>query len=92
MKIEDKYPDAYFEHFIAMFNENLTEEALKNHLSLAKAMEGIGYIERLKEELQLMELNNDQKYAIELAREKGAGDFTENHIKMLIRESTFMIR
>ena len=92
MKIEDKYPDAYFEHFIAMFNENLTEEALKNHLSLAKAMEGIEYIESLKEELQLMELTNDQKYAIELAREKGVEDFAENHIQFLIRESDLMIK
>lgn len=91
-KMEEKYPDEYFEHFIAMFNQNLTEETLKNHLSLAKAMEGIDYIIGLKEELQLMELNNDQKYFIELAKEKGVEDFAEKHFEILINEATLILK
>jgi hypothetical protein len=91
-KMKEKYPDEYFEHFIAMFNEILSEETLKNHLSLAKAMEGIDYIIGLKEELQLMELNNDQKYFIELAKEKGVENFAEKHFKILINEATLILK
>lgn len=89
MKAE--YPDEYFEHFMAMFNEQLTEDPLKNHLQFANSIEGIEYIEGLLKEFQIMKLNNDQNYFIELATEKGVNGFNENHIELLIRESNLMV-
>jgi len=89
--MEEKYPEQYFEHFMAIFNENLTEEALKDHLGLANAMEGLEYIKGLKEELQLIKLNNDQQHFIKKVREDGVKNFTEHHFEILINEATLMI-
>lgn len=89
--MEEKYPEQYFEHFMVMFNENLTEKALKDHLGLANAMEGLEYIKGLKEELQLIILNNDQQHVIKMVRENGVESFTEQHFETLINEAILMI-
>lgn len=92
--IKEEYSEYYFVHFMAMFNEQLTEEALKKHLHLANSIEGIEYIENMIQELKKIKSNNDQDYFIKFIRsvtDIELTGFNENHIEFLIKEGQLML-
>ena len=88
MNLADKYPEAYLEHFIAMFNGPVSEAALVNHIDLAKSMEGTEYLEGLLSELKTMREDVDEEAFINIAREYELRDFQEQHLQFLLDELT----
>ena len=86
MNLEDKYPEAYFDHYMAMFNGALSNEALRSHISLAESMEGLEYLEGLLAELKMMKQYGDQEAFMNLAIAHEVRGFEEQHLQFLFDE------
>ena len=91
MKIEEKYPEAYLEHFIAMYDGELTRASFREHAALAMSMEGKEYLVGLVEEIVLIEKNKDEKHFVNYAKEMEQIQFSENHIKEMKAEIILLL-
>ena len=62
MTLSEKYPNGYFDHFLAMFisiNTSFNEKQTLKQVELYKVMEGDKEFSNLKNELLLILKNND---------------------------------
>lgn len=69
MKLQDKYPDNCFEHFLAMFNEEPNKETIKQFIKMAVDFEGVKYLKNVLSEMKQAETDNDWQLFINLSLE-----------------------
>ncbi len=79
----NKYPERFLEHFLAMFNADLTQQEIINHVSLTNAMESIDYLKDLKEEMALIINNEDQAPFVAKMIDKGYESFDKEWIDFI---------
>lgn len=91
-EIDEKYPESFFDHFLAMFNNTLNEEEIENHINIASAFEGIGYVRDLKKEIKLILKNGDEGYFISKMQQKGYDNFNKDTIQLIVKISKDFIQ
>lgn len=91
MTLAEKYPDAYLEHFIAMFNGELTAESFREHAGQAMQYEGKEYLVGLLDELHQIEKNNDLEKFVEQIEIAGIPGFTLEMMLVIKEEITSII-
>lgn len=67
--LEERYPDGYFDHYIAMFQSEINEDGFREHANTYIMIEGLDEFEKLVDEIYLIEENNDWELFVDLAKE-----------------------
>jgi len=81
MNLKEKYPEEYFEHWIAMLstmNTELNSVGFKSQIKFYIEFEGIEEFENLKKEVQLINKNNDVNKFIEVVKTFKIDSLNEN--------------
>lgn len=87
MKIHEKYPDNYFEHWLAMFTSNnlqWTEENFKNQIEFYKKMESEIEYSKLQDEIMEIIKNNDLVNFLSLAQEYAETELTLDDLTKMV--------
>jgi len=92
MTLAEKYPDAYFEHFIAMFNGELTAESFREHAGQAMEHEGREYLIGLLGELNQFEKNQDTEQFVHQVKIAGIPEFSLEMMVVIKNEVTSLIK
>jgi hypothetical protein len=67
--LEERYPDGYFDHYIAMFQSEVNEDGFREHANMYIMIEGLDEFKKLVDEILLIEEKNDWEMFVDLARE-----------------------
>jgi uncharacterized protein with ACT and thioredoxin-like domain len=81
--MDERYPNGYFEHYIAMFQSHINKDGFKDHANFYIQIEGLEAFSELIEEINLINNNNDWSNFIALAKEFGKESMTVRDIKEL---------
>ncbi|MCX7709437.1 MAG: hypothetical protein N2484_06255 [Clostridia bacterium] len=81
--MDERYPEGYFDHYIAMFQSEMNRSGFKEHADLYIKIEGYSEYKKLVDEIQCIGKNNDWDYFVYLAKELGKDNLDYTHIKEL---------
>ena len=83
MSLKEKYPEGYFDHWLAMYsthNSEITEDLIMLHADAYRVFEGMEELLELKAEVQLIIKNDDLKGFIRVARGYGIREIELHHL------------
>jgi len=86
MSLSQKYPNAYFEHWLAMYCINyseINEETIKTHLEIYKQCEGEESLLQLKAEIERIMVNGDLEQFLVFTQEKGRENIELSHLNQM---------
>ena len=81
LDLESKYSDSALDHFVAMFQGESNTEDVKEHVQLGLQMEGMEYLEELKDDLTKVFAEGHIQHFIDLSKEFG-NPLTENDFRL----------
>ncbi|WP_425800794.1 hypothetical protein ACHOLT_11660 [Desulfitobacterium sp. Sab5] len=80
---DERYPNHYFEHYIAMFQSEINRDGFKEHANFYIQIEGLDEFSKLIGEIILIDKNNDWGYFADLAKEFDQESMNIRNIKEL---------
>ena len=83
MKLKEKYPEEYFEHWIVMLstmNTDLNLSGFKGQIKLYIEFEGVEEFEKLKNEVKEIKKNNDINKFIEVVKTFDIDNLNEDQL------------
>ncbi|MCD8416071.1 hypothetical protein G1J88_11480 [Tenacibaculum dicentrarchi] len=89
MNIKEKYPNAYFDHWIAMLattGSELNDDGIKEQIEMYKNFEGEDEFNQLQKELKIIINNQDIAQFTKVANNYGLNKLKTEHLQLIAEQ------